>query len=164
MESGGSGNIHKAVLGVLGRIRQNNPVDAAESYDSVVVVTDRDDDSAEASVMERLRDVLESLAVEVDSDPQAPDGAGLAADGWVECRMETSSGMIRTFRLCVLFVPTEGYGALETFLLQAVAKQDPYDAAIVDPSEEFAKSADRRATISPNEATGPRRRSTPSFR
>lgn len=56
--------------------------------------------------------------------------------------METSSGMIRTFRLCVLFVPTEGYGALETFLLQAVAKQDPYDAAIVDPSEEFAKSAD----------------------
>lgn len=69
-------------------------------------------------------------------------GTSLACGEWVRCGLATKLGLEVTFRTHVLFVPTEGNGAMETFLLNAVSRRDSYDGAIVARCESFVRDAD----------------------
>jgi len=133
MAAGGAGNIHKAVELVLKRMREGAP-DGSDAYDNIVVVTDRDDDDTEEKMLGRLGATLRAGVVNGDT--------ALTCGEWVPFRLITKLGLEVAFRMHVLFVPTEGNGAMETFLLNAVSKQDPYDGAIVERCEDFVDGAD----------------------
>jgi hypothetical protein len=131
--AGGAGNIHKVLELVLTRMRQGGP-DGSDAYDNVVVVTDRDDDDTEKMMLGRLSATLD--------EGGARGEFALACGEWSQYVVKTRLGLEVPFRMNVLFVPTEGNGAMETFLLDAVGRRDPYDGAIVARCKDFVDGAD----------------------
>jgi hypothetical protein len=107
---------------------------AAQDYDNVVVVTDRDDDDTEKMMLGRLSATLD--------EGGARGEFALACGEWSQYVVKTRLGLEVPFRMNVLFVPTEGNGAMETFLLDAVGRRDPYDGAIVARCKDFVDGAD----------------------
>lgn len=47
-----------------------------------------------------------------------------------------------TFTLLLLIIPKEHVGALETFLLDAIKKQDAYDGKMIDKGHVFVQNVD----------------------
>lgn len=56
--------------------------------------------------------------------------------------MKTQTGDQIQMRLLVMVIPFEENGAMETFLLDAIAKQDAYDKNIIDECKIFIDSTD----------------------
>ena len=133
MSSGGAGNIHKALEGVLKRIK-STPPDGSDAYDNISVVTDRADDETEPVMLKKLSDTLSKLGASTESD--------LSNSQWIECRITTKTDIELSFRVQVLIIPFDENGAIETFLLEAVSRENAYDAEIVIKSKEFAGAAD----------------------
>jgi hypothetical protein len=133
MAAGGAGNIHKALELVLKRMREGAP-DGSDAYENIIIITDHDDDDTPETMLGRLSSTLREVGANGD--------AVLTCDEWIQCKLTTKLGLEIAFRMYVFFVPTEGNGAMETFLLNAVSRQDPYDGAIVARCEDFAHSAD----------------------
>lgn len=133
MAAGGSSRIPEALANVLKRM-VSTPPDGSSAYDNVVIVTDRDDEETERRMLDVLAQTLMENSVSAES--------GLACGTWSECRIIAKTGTELSFRVHVLIIPSDKHGAMETFLLDAIAKQDPYDEAIVRRCRGFVRKAD----------------------
>ena len=61
---------------------------------------------------------------------------------WVKCEYINGQGKKRTVQILVLIVPFEETGAMETFLLNAIAQDNSYDANIINECNNFVSSVD----------------------
>ncbi len=103
-------------------------------FDSIVIVTDRDEVGTEDEFMEQVKQTLQSVSVSLESD--------YTANAWIKCSLHNRIGLKKEFRILVMVIPFEGTGALETFLLQAVADENAYDGQIIGKCNEFVDQID----------------------
>lgn len=58
-------------------------------------------------------------------------------DKWIDFHYENGQGDNCNAKLLLLVIPFEDTGAMETFLLDAVGKSNPYDAKIISDCNQF---------------------------
>jgi len=127
ISSGGCGNI-KTVFEKVVRKNQNEIFDE-ERYSKIVVLTDNDEDGVEEKFGSDLASVSET-------------SAKILNNTWTDLSFEDMTGTPFSSKLLLLIIPFDEHGALETFLLNAVSKQNSYDAEIIKKAKDFVGSAD----------------------
>lgn len=66
----------------------------------------------------------------------------IANDNWINCSCENGAQDIINFRVLLLIIPFDEEGALETFLLKAIASKDEYDNEIIEKGNIFVETVD----------------------
>lgn len=124
---GGCGNI-KAVFEAVIRRNQNENDDDAR-YSKIVVLTDNDEDGVEKKI---ISDLISASGVD----------AKISNRNWTRLSFSDMVGDSFDTDLLLLVIPFDEHGALETFLLNSVSEQNPYDAEIIRKAREFVGNAD----------------------
>lgn len=105
-----------------------------ERYENIVIITDND----EVDTFDNMKTTLEKLfnehSVTVENN--------IANDNWINCSCENGAQDIINFRVLLLIIPFDEEGALETFLLKAIASNDEYDNEIIEKGNDFVENAD----------------------
>lgn len=130
---GGCGRLGEGLTQVLVRNLLAAP-GGQDFFDSVVLITDRDETETEQNFIDGLTQVFRDNAVRLSQD--------IGNNAWVQCSLTNNVGQNRTFRFLLLVIPFEEKGAMETFLLDAVAKEDLYDGEIIRKCRMFVDQAD----------------------
>ena len=130
---GGCGNLKKGLASVLDSNCISAP-DQTDVYNKIVILTDRDETSTEESFISDILEAFKMYSVTAEST--------LENNKWVSCKMPNSFGENIDFQILLLIVPFYEKGALETFLLDAVANEDAYDAQIVSQCSRFVDTTD----------------------
>lgn len=128
---GGSSNI----LPGFGYIVEYNNISAeSEAYDKIVILTDRDEINTEAEFSGKVEKILSNRDVKYSE--------GVCHNKWITCTYKNGYGKEYQFELLMLVIPFEETGAMETFLLNAISKNDSYDAKIINDSNLFVDNID----------------------
>lgn len=124
---GGCGNI-KTVFAEVVRKNQNEIFDD-ERYSKIVVLTDNDEDGVENQIISDLNSAAETTDK-------------ISNNKWSDLSFSDMTGNPFSTKLLLLIIPFEEHGALETFLLNSVSEQNPYDAEIIRKAKAYVDSAD----------------------
>lgn len=118
---------------VLEKNEMESP-DGENYFESVVMITDRDDAGTESSFIQKVETVL--------SEKQVVLKDKIENNQWSMFDMTTRAGDKVHIKLLVLVIPFDEEGAMETFLLRAIGKQDAYDDSIIKDCENFIQNTD----------------------
>lgn len=130
----GSGNI---VPGFDFILESNNLAGTEnERYQNIVIITDRDESETECEFVNEINNVLADKNVTLRSQIQN--------DAWISCTHLNAHGREIQFRILLLVIPFEETGALETFLLNSIAKNDTYDAKLINECNAFVDTVDTK--------------------
>ncbi len=132
---GGTGGSSQ-IIPKLNKIIEGNHLSSLETeyYNKIVIVTDRDDADTESDLIKKVNNIF--------SEFQVKNNQSVMTNKWISCEMLNSRKEHLTLELLILVIPFEETGALETFLLQAIAKQDGYDDKIIKQSSIFVDEID----------------------
>ena len=108
--------------------------DSGNIFDHIVIITDRDDISTEIDFIEKVHKLFQEEMVCCKGD--------ICNNQWRTCNMENNMGESVCFSLLLMLLPFEGNGAMETFLLNAIAQEDAYDKEIIEKCNDFVDCAD----------------------
>ena len=124
---GGCGNI-KAVFEEIIRKNQNEVYDD-NRYSKIVVLTDNDEEGIEEKIVSALNSACEN-------------SVDITNNAWLNISFTDATQTQFNSELLLLIIPFDEHGALETFLLESISKQDSYDAEIIKKAKNFVDSAD----------------------
>ncbi len=133
MSTGGCSRLCEGLENVLKRNKSSAP-DLIDSYNKVVIVTDRDEFETEKVFTNQVEIILANYRVIHDE--------AIINNKWVTCEMMNSMGKKIVFSLLVMIVPFEENGAMETFLLNAISENDKYDEKIIGECRNFVDNID----------------------
>lgn len=105
-----------------------------EAYDRIVIITDRDEVETESEFETIIATELGKQQIEWKDD--------ISNDKWIDLHYENGQGDNCNAKMLLLVIPFEDTGAMETFLLDAVRKADPYDAQIISDCNQFVDNVD----------------------
>lgn len=105
-----------------------------ERYENIVIITDND----EIGTFDKMKVTLENLFNEYSITVEN----NIANDSWINCTCENGAQDIINFRVLLLIIPFDEEGALETFLLKAIASNDEYDNEIIEKGNDFVETVD----------------------
>lgn len=131
--TGGCSKMAGGLSEVLKKNKLESPI-GDNYFQSIVIITDRDETDTESSFIRNMEEVLKNENVTVNG--------GIKNNQWITCEMETQTGDRLQMRLLVMVIPFEENGAMETFLLDAIANQDAYDKNIIEECKKFIDSTD----------------------
>jgi len=106
----------------------------AELIDKIVIISDRDEFDSAVNFIDDINNLLGAYQVEVLNQMQE--------NQWVKCNIENDVKEVVSFEIMLLLIPFETTGALETFLLEAVAKSDDYDKNLIVKGTQFVDTID----------------------
>ena len=66
----------------------------------------------------------------------------LEHNAWIKCSMQNRAGVQNEFEILVLIIPFQDCGAMETFLLDAIAQKDAYDSNIISQCNSLVDTVD----------------------
>ena len=112
----------------------NNISAMGEEYHKIVIITDRDDLDTEEKFLQGIQDILNARNIEYSNISEANE--------WIDIKQENGFGQEINIRILPLVIPFDTTGALETFLLEAIAEQDEYDKEIINKGGVFVDSID----------------------
>lgn len=121
----------------LSEVLKKNEMESPEGenyFQSIVIITDRDESDTEDSFIKKVEDVLSEEGVVLTDK--------IENNQWSECEMKTRADDQIRMKLLVMVIPFEENGAMETFLLNAIAKQDGYDNRIIEDCKNFVDNTD----------------------
>lgn len=124
---GGCGNIKTVFEEVIRR--NENEIEDSERYSKIVILTDNDEDCVEEKIIFELNDILKNK-VQISNNK------------WTTLTFEDTVHNQFDSELLLLIIPFDENGALETFLLESISKENAYDAEIIKKAKEFADNAD----------------------
>ena len=124
---GGCGNI-KNVFEEVVRKNQNEIFDE-ERYSKIVILTDNDEEGVEAKIVSEL-------------NAAAGNSTQIKNNTWTDLTFTDTTQNQFNSKLLLLIIPFDENGALETFLLSSIAKQDEYESQIIKKSYDFVEHAD----------------------
>ncbi|WP_156094542.1 DUF3226 domain-containing protein [Butyrivibrio sp. WCE2006] len=101
--------------------------------DSILVVTDNDDESATEKRPKSISDIIESKLGATFSDER------LVVNGWCSAEYDNWYGKV-SIRLGYMLVPLNKQGALETFMLDALSENLPENKEVINQVQEFLDS------------------------
>lgn len=131
---GGSGGVSQIKDKFDNILELNSFAANGEEYDKIIILTDRDEVDTEADFCTEISRILTERTVYTDQT--------IKNDEWVHCRMKNGQGKEISVDLLLLVIPFEQTGAMETFLLDAIAKADDYDDDIIKQGNAFVDSVD----------------------
>nr|WP_287493252.1 DUF3226 domain-containing protein [Sellimonas sp.] len=99
-----------------------------------MILTDRDEVDTEAEFCTKIRDMMSERHVQTQQE--------IKNNEWIHCHMQNGQKKEITVDILLLVIPFEETGAMETFLLKAIAENDPYDAQLICQSNQFVESVD----------------------
>lgn len=134
-EAGGCGNIGGVFQDIL-EINMHSP-DASTVFNNVVIICDRDEVGSEDEFIGKLTKCLQIVGI----DYELP----LKNDEWLQCTVLNPRHEYNDFRILLLIIPFEDTGALETFLLNAIAENDEYDKRIIDNGNRLVETIDNES-------------------
>ncbi len=111
-----------------------SPPDRSDVYHKIVIVTDRDEVGTEQAFIETVRQIL--------GEYQIIYASSISNNSWLQCSMYNQMGLAIEFFILLLVIPFEESGAMETFLLNAIAMKDSYDKTIIDNCNCFIENID----------------------
>ncbi len=129
ISSGGCSNI-KDIFSAVIRKNQNEVLDS-NRFSKIVIITDNDEDETEKKI---IADLSKSLHNTEKINNRA--WSTLSFIDMTNNRTEFSVDLL------LLIIPFDETGALETFLLNSISKQDSYDAEIIRKGNAFVDTAD----------------------
>lgn len=107
-----------------------------EAYDKIVIITDRDEVLTEFEFSEQIE-----YQIKVYNGKYS----GLITNNeWMEFSFINGYGDELKTKLLMLVIPFEETGAMETFLLNAIAEQDEYDKYIINQCNAFVDNVDNQ--------------------
>lgn len=123
------------IIPALDYVLERNELSAdGESIESIVVLTDRDEIGSEDAIIENIKKVLEKHHIDHKGE--------IVNNTWSSYHYMNAQGTLCYVKLLLLVIPFEDTGAMETFLLHAIAAEDPYDGALIQKCNEFVDSVD----------------------
>lgn len=123
------------LLPVLKYVLERNSLSSdAEAYDRIVLITDRDEIDTEDIFLNNIKQTIHEYKL------QGKDV--LANDTWAEYAYENGQGNVKQVMILLLVIPFEETGAMETFLLDAIANDNSYDADIIKKGNSFVHTID----------------------
>lgn len=131
---GGSGGVSQIKDKFDNILELNSFAADGEEYDKIIILTDRDEADTETDFCAEISRILAERNVYADQT--------IKNDEWVHCRMKNGQGKEISVDLLLLVIPFEQTGAMETFLLDAIAKADDYDDDIIKQGNAFVDSVD----------------------
>ena len=105
-----------------------------EAYDRIVIITDRDEVETESEFETIIATELGKQQIEWKDD--------ISNDKWIDFHYENGQGDNCNAKILLLVIPFEDTRAMETFLLDAIGKADPYDAQIISDCNQFVDNVD----------------------
>ena len=133
MATGGCSRIPDGVGLVLKRIYSSAPP-FNTAYKKIAIVTDNDEISTESDMINQIKKKVDGYSVLLSEN--------LTNKKWISCKMKTNVGLDYEFEILLLVIPFSQQGAMETFLLNAIADNDPYDAKLILQSKNFVSQVD----------------------
>lgn len=107
-----------------------------EAYDKIVIITDRDEVLTEQEFSEQIE-----YQIKVYNGKYS----GLITNNeWMEFSFINGYGDELKTKLLMLVIPFEETGAMETFLLNAIAEQDEYDKYIINQCNALVDNVDNQ--------------------
>lgn len=132
--TGGCSRMAEGLSEVLKKNYMESPVND-NYFQSIVIITDRDEADTESSFIQRMEDVLNTENIVLDGE--------LRNNQWTVCEMESQAGDRIQMQLLVMIIPFEEKGAMETFLLNAIAGSNEYDKRIIEDCKKFVDNTDK---------------------
>ena len=105
-----------------------------EAYDRIVIITDRDEVETESEFETIIATELGKQQIEWKDD--------ISNDKWIDFHYENGQSDNCNAKILLLVIPFEDTRAMETFLLDAIGKADPYDAQIISDCNQFVDNVD----------------------
>ena len=133
MSTGGCSRLSSGLKEVLDRNYLSIP-GFSTVYSKIVIITDRDEAETELNFIQQMKDALNEYSVICDNE--------LENDRWIKYKMPTEIKEEVEFAFLLFIIPFEQNGAMETFLLDAVGENDPYDKHVIDKCIAFVEDID----------------------
>lgn len=135
MSIGGCGGCNR-IIPALGDVLESNTITTAgEQFDKVVIITDRDEVETEEKFIDDIKALCDEFQINLLDT--------LENDKWISAEYENGHQRKQFMKLLLLVIPFEETGAMETFLLNAIAQDDEYDAEIIRRSNQFVDAIDQ---------------------
>ena len=132
---GGCGGCSK-IIPAFEKILQRNSISAVgEAFDKVVIITDRDEVGTEEEFIEKINTSVQKYQLMMKDD--------IKNNTWLSCEYQNGHGKKQIMELLLLVIPFEDTGAMETFLLNAIANDSAYDAEIIRKGNQFVEEVDK---------------------
>ena len=126
----------KLVDGLITAITANEnaaPGNTKDFFDKIVIFTDNDEANTSQDMIHNIQDRL--------SETSATFTNPIQKGVWNKGSVNGIDGS-KNFDLLLLFIPFNENGALETYLLNCIANNDPYDKTIIDKGNAFIDTID----------------------
>lgn len=131
---GGCGDIPKQFEAVIERNTFSASDD--EKFDNIIIISDKDELQTVSHFENKLKDILSKNNIKIEF-------IDINNNRWINLKCLNGKQQQINFRILLLIIPFEETGALETFLLNSIAKNNPYDKKIIDQSNRFVDSVDK---------------------
>lgn len=131
---GGSGGVSQLMSKLELILYLNSIGTNLEVYSKIIIMTDRDELDTETVFYEEIRQIMLARNVHMEQEIKNND--------WVHCKMMNGQAEEISVDFLLLVIPFEKTGAMETFLLDAIAKADIYDDTIIKQGNTFVDLAD----------------------
>lgn len=129
--SGGCSKIPNALEKII-TLNKNSGL-ADKKYDRIVIVSDQDDADFKEKIIESIEKIISDFT---GLDYQ------IKCDEWIDIHFTDVLEQSFSIKLLVLLIPPNQNGALETFVLESIAKNDRYDKNIIDQGNSFVDRID----------------------
>lgn len=133
MAVGGCSQIGNGLKTVLNK-NYLSPPNLSDVYNNIVIVTDRDEVGTEQTFIQTLQQVLSEYNITTTTS--------ITHNTWLPYSMQNQVGVTINFSILLLMIPFEENGAMETFLLNAIADKDSYDKTIIEQCNQFVDQID----------------------
>lgn len=130
--TGGCSEIPKYFSNVLESNRYSSTPE--ETYTNIVIITDRDEVGSFDEIKDKILEKLNLNGIEIEKD--------IENNSWIKCNCLDGKMDLINFKILLLVIPFEENGALETFLLNAISKNDDYDKEIINKGNRFVDEID----------------------
>lgn len=130
--TGGCSEIPKYFSDVLESNRYSSVLE--ETYNNIVIITDRDEVGSFEEIKDKVLEKLNLNKIEIEED--------IENNKWIKCSCLNGKMDLIYFNILLLVIPFEENGALETFLLNAIAQNNSYDKEIIDKGNYFVDRID----------------------
>lgn len=132
LSSGGCTQIPKRLDSLLRKNSFSSNIN--ESFSKIVIISDNDDEKESKQIESDINTVLEKYSIKEDIK--------LENRKWQSIKMFNGLSEEISVEILLLLIPFEEHGAIETFLLNAIAANDVYDKKIIEKGNDFVETVD----------------------
>ena len=129
---GGCSNINRSLSEVMQYNR--NQFLTENTFAKVAVVTDHDDEDTAEEVLRGIEGLFDEFRCEKEKN--------ICNNQWTKISYKSNPGKMMQLSLLPLILPFDETGAIESFLLNAIADEDSYDKVIIDKGNSFVDQID----------------------